>query len=443
MTAPNRVIGLFLGVDRYVAGSVLRDLRFCSNDVMIMRETFESILKVEVFAYRAGRVLYSEVRDDIGRIADLGLGSADTVFLHFAGYGYTRGANDFLVFSESNPGDDSGCMAVRDLLTYLRQSGAGTILLILDCRHKVPRSLGIVPFQVSVPTLDNAYDALIFLGSSFAQYSQGADELGGHGMGVFARAVCNVITDTYGMTFSDFEEEVQREMEMICKTYSLLPQTPQLLGSRSLRLRSIFNVRRSSLALERKRVIIVSGPPDVGKSSLGSLLRAQYGLAHIEMSSFVRRRYDAYVRSAGANISLHDFVENVLWREEGVDVAARAALEELQQTTGDAVITGPRRPEEVAALTEAGMEYLLIYLDADTTVRWSRRVLSGEVDVAAKRQMFLDRDRRESGWGLTDLSLLEGTEIVTNDGSLNSTLTAVADLRRRWICSDERSTRNK
>lgn len=428
---PGRIVGLFFGVNDYSQEFGFSPLRFCANDATVTRTLFEEKSAIETLVCELVAVTADDVRSALELLIEQNLSVEDTVIFQFAGHGFSRSGKDFIALTTSQLSDDSSVIEVSELVNSLRRSGAGRLFLLLDCcRAVTSRMPGITPFRMTAPTLDHAYDATVFAGCSIGEFSQEHERLGVSGQGVFTAALCKVLQDYDRIPLYLLERETREESIRICERHNLVRQVPQLIGPLSLAAYDLLKLEQVDFEVARRRVIVISGPTESGKTTLGRLLQSQLGLLHIEMSRFVKQRQKEYMLAGGADMSRQDFVENVLWQGDDADIIARDALDELRATPGEAIITGARRPEEIAALLNADLDCLLIYLHANSRTRWSRLLLDNEDWYGPMRKEFVQRNLREFSWGLARTGLVEGTEIIINENGPESALAAIAGLRR-------------
>jgi cytidylate kinase len=415
-------------VNKYRPDSGLADLRYCANDAVAVHQLFESASNMETRILQTDYVDLQELLDGLSPVAKEKLSKDDTIIFQFSGHGYTRNGRDYLAFSTTLPSDNSSALALTDLMASLRQTGAGKFFLILDCCHAIKRNACVTSFRISASTLDSSYDAMIFMGCSLGEISQDHEDLRRNGQGVFTAALCNVVEGYDRIPLYLLEQEVRRETAKICELCDLILQRPQLVGSRSFASYDLLKLERVNLEVARRRIIIVSGPTESGKTTIGQLLQDKLGLAHIEMSRYVRQSHREYIQSTGEIIPLQDYVERVLWANNNFDIVAKRAVNELRETAGDAIITGPRRPEEIAAILDADVDCLLVYLEAKAGMRWSRLVLDSRNAVKGD---FKKRNLREIEWGLADAKHLKETEIVRNEESIKSSVETITNLWRK------------
>jgi cytidylate kinase len=428
---PGRIMGLFFGVNMYQPNSGFSDLRFCANDANALRLLFEAKSSIETLVCEINAVSVGDVRSALELLTEQKLSTLDTVIFQFAGHGFSRTGKDYIAFSDSRMLEPESVIELGELIGVLRSSGAGRLFVILDCcRAIAPRGDDITTFRMTAPTLDHAFDATVFIGCSIGQFSQEHESLGASGHGVFTAALCSILERFDRIPLFLLERRTKEVSAQICQRYGLPVQVPQLIGPLSLAAYDLLKLEHVEFEVARRRVIVISGPAESGKTTLGQLLQNQLGHLHIEMSRYVKNRQKEYMLNGGNDMSRQDFVEGVLWQSGDFDVIARDALSELRATPGDAVITGARRPEEIEAFLNADLDCLLIYLHANSRIRWGRLLLDNEDWHGPRRTEFVQRNLREFGWGLAKTGLIGGTEILINEDTPSDALLAIDELVR-------------
>lgn len=156
-------------------------------------------------------------------------------------------------------------------------------------------------------------------------------------------------------------------------------------------------------------------------------------LQHLEMSDFALAEKSRY-EVAEAPISTLDYVEKVLWGNRDWDVVVRAMSSSM--LGAGAVVTGPRRTEEVETLVGLRFDADLVYLDVPLDIRVDRALRD-----AAKRappERLVARTEREATWGLLDRPLRFPFRVVSNAGSIEH---AVAKIAVPYEATDELNPR--
>jgi dephospho-CoA kinase len=163
------------------------------------------------------------------------------------------------------------------------------------------------------------------------------------------------------------------------------------------------------------KVVAFTGMPGAGKSEAVRVAR--------ELGAQVLRMGDAVweeVRDRGLPLeaSVVGRVASEMRESHGADVWARRTLEAVDRTAELVVIDGLRTHMELGAFREVlGGDFVLVLVDCPEEVRFRRVTARARDDDTLSREAFLERDRRELGWGLGEV--LEAADVVIdNSGSV-------------------------
>ena len=412
------LIGLF-GVNEYLRDRGLRSLRFCSNDAALLLGTLTTALSsLEIVASEFGRVSGPDFDAAISLIQEMQLNSGDQVILFFAGHGFTSRGADYIAFSDSNIDDPTSWRSVTELQERLRESGAGKVLMILDCcREIIERGRRDIEEFRGVATQDAKLDVVLFIGCRISEVSQEHPEVGSNGNGIFTSALCSCLAEDSTLSLQRLERSVQERAALLTTEKSLRSQHPQVVGPFAFASMDIFGREADVASTNLKRpprMIIITGATQAGKTTVGRRLQELLGFRHIEMSGYVVRRYRHYVE-AGHQDSVQDFVENSLWKDDSEDVIARDVLADLEGIIDDVIITGGRTPAEMELLRSTQWDVVQTYQHANAGMRW-RRAVEATDDYANQRyEAFVHRNLREFGWGLARTGTMKGSRIVLNE----------------------------
>jgi hypothetical protein len=219
-----------------------------------------------------------------------------------------------------------------------------------------------------------------------------------------------------------------RLVERICSENGLGSQRPvQCAGSAEKALLDMFGsepVRRSTG--KSRECLLIVGPSNSGKTTLGQRLAKRFGMSHLEMSTFALKRYDKHRRLQGFSGTLPDFMEEVVWSSGRRDTIARdliAAGVDFERV----VICGPRRVEEIEYLRRQDWNCRTIYLYAGDHTRFDRYLRSGEAERFGQGyREFVAKNLREYGWGLARAADIKNVELVVNEGSFDELVERVS-----------------
>jgi adenylate kinase family enzyme len=363
------------------------------------------------------------VRSVLESIRDLRLSPRDAVFFYFAGHGFSRFGRDYLACSDTSHADLTSGVCTEEVLSAFVSSGAGTAVLIVDAgRNQAGKDVG--PFGEATSKLARQQGTVVFFGCSPAQTCQ---ELLEFGHGVFTYSILKAIHGQQPCTPTDIDRLVVGLVGTICEEKHLRVQRPYTCiappqkASLDIFTGEFVRPRRSK---DRECLLIV-GPSNSGKTTLRQQIASRFGMVHLEMSSFAFKRYHTHRKRERFAGSIHDFMEEVVWRGGRKDtiaadlVSADAGLERV-------VICGPRTVEEVDLLRRQDWNCRTIFLYADDHTRFDRYCASGERDrCCLGYDEFVSKDLREYGWGLAKTANMDNVEIVINEGALSEMIERV------------------
>jgi len=182
----------------------------------------------------------------------------------------------------------------------------------------------------------------------------------------------------------------------------------------------IINNKIITVNLSQKRnCILIVGPTNAGKTTLGQYIANHSGYVHAEMSTYVFKRYAK--KTSYYDGSLQDFLEDEVWSNNDNDIIAQDLL--MDNPGGqDLVICGPRKPEEIETLLSQDWNIKPIFLFSDTDTRYTRYQTDKNnfrfrYDLNYKE--FIRKDMRELDWGLAKIATMQQLEIVTNESKID------------------------
>ncbi len=166
-------------------------------------------------------------------------------------------------------------------------------------------------------------------------------------------------------------------------------------------------------------LLIITGLPCAGKTTLGTHLSEQCGCYHIEASDFMKR---AFYERHGLNstLSVESFAEEALGKTP--DIVVRPVLEEIERSRAELVIvTGFRSPKEIDIFKRdyrGPAEVACWYIEASQNIRYRRNVERGRHDVAETIGTFRKRDAVQRGMGLETIRHLLRDSTVRNEDTI-------------------------
>lgn len=167
------------------------------------------------------------------------------------------------------------------------------------------------------------------------------------------------------------------------------------------------------------RILLIAGMPGAGKEELLNVARSM-GIPFLRMGDLVRE----FHAEMGGDLSIGQFANSQ--REAlGKNIWARRAIDRM---SGDLyLVDGCRSMDEVEAYRGLSDDVVIIGIHAPRATRYERLVRRGRDDAPRDMEEFDARDRREMGWGLSDVIALSDIMIV-NDSDLESFHAAARDV---------------
>lgn len=182
--------------------------------------------------------------------------------------------------------------------------------------------------------------------------------------------------------------------------------------------------RRSELAVQNnleveESLFIICGPSCAGKTTLAEYLAERYGYYHIEASDFMHLSH--YQRhGVDSSVNVGDFAKQAL--HDQPEIVAEQILRNIQiNKAGSVVITGFRSPLEVDWFQRyymGGYPIVVVYVAADTALRFERSGIRQRDDEASNRATFDRRDAQQALMGLEELERRFMPNRIENNDSL-------------------------
>jgi adenylate kinase family enzyme len=409
-----------IGIDEYFE---FRSLSYCAADAEAIWHQFGERLntdnRVLLHSRRNGKDApdAATLRGVLNSIRQLQLGPGDAVVFYFAGHGFSKAGRDYLACTDTSCSDLESAVCTEEVVSSLVSSAAGSSVLIIDARrNEADREIG--PFGEATLELARRQGAVVFFGCSPGETCQELPDLG---HGIFTYSMLEAARGKRACTPTEIDGFVVGLVERICFENQLSAQRPYTcvapLQKASVDIFTGLFVPPQSQR-ERECVLVV-GPSNSGKTTLGQQIASKFGMLHIEMSTFAFQRYRMYRKLARFTGSLQDFMEEVVWSggwKEAIAVDLVAADPGMDRV----VICGPRTVEEVDFLRRQDWNCKTIFLHADDHTRFERYCASGERDrYGLGYREFVSKDLREYGWGLAKTANMRNVEIVVNEGSVS------------------------
>jgi len=174
-------------------------------------------------------------------------------------------------------------------------------------------------------------------------------------------------------------------------------------------------------------LLIVTGLPCAGKTTLGAFLSEQCGYYHIEASDFMKR---AFYERHGMNsvLLIESFAEEAL--KKTPDIVVKPLLEEIERSKAEQlVITGFRSPAEIEIFRDCyrgSAELACWYIAAKQSIRFNRSVRRARHDGAETIDAFRKRDTLQCGMGLESIRRMLRDSTVRNEHTIEHYLQSCA-----------------
>jgi gluconate kinase len=417
-----------VGINHYKA---FPDLQFCDRDAEALYDCISkrhaNVTGAVLSSSRSFSVAQADLRSLLTQMESLGLGADDLVFFAFAGHGASSGGRDYLISSDTSRDAIENSVSTDEVIAALNSSGAGTTVLIIDaCRSYVDRSLAT--FGERSAELARRKGVITFFGCSPGEICQEAQDLDG-GHGVFTYALVEALAGTHAATPHYIDDAVGKHVEVLCKQHKFSTQTPYTtiapLQKASVDLFSGQYINHATA--DRRQCILIVGPSNAGKSTIGQRLATQLGFTHVEMSSFAWQRYQSRQDYEG---SIQDFMEDVVWANGEFHVIADDLIKESRDLQ-KLVVCGARRTEEIEALRSQDFDVAAFFIYANSKVRFTRHEeAAGKNRYALSYRDFVKKDMQEYGWGLAKTSSMRDVALEINEGTLEQSLNRIMKLIR-------------
>ena len=172
-------------------------------------------------------------------------------------------------------------------------------------------------------------------------------------------------------------------------------------------------------------LLIATGLPCAGKTTLGVYLSETCGYYHIEASDFMKRAF--YERHGmNSSLSVEAFAEQVLRKTP--DIVVSPVLAEIERSRADLVIvTGFRSPLEIEIFERdyrGSAEIKCWYIEANQSFRYQRSVDRARHDAAESFETFRRRDTVQLGMGLKIIRQQLHDSTVRNEATIPLYLTS-------------------
>lgn len=428
-----------VGVDQYEAQP---SLRYCVSDCELFADTLAEFPNVQRRAVLrapldlSDKCTYAQLDKALDEIRGAELGATDTALLYFAGHGAAVGGSDYLLCGDSDLATINttreNCMPVRRVVEALRQSSAGLAVLVMDaCRRDASRDGTQERFGRDVRERAKKQGVALVLGCESGEVCHESDDIR---HGVFTYSLAEHLREHREFVPNLDEDRITERVLTLCAELKLPTQNPEVVVSRlNVSNIDLISGARKSLQDKPKRLVLIAGPANTGKSTVGPEIARALGFTQVEMSSYAYARWNE-ARDAGEYTdNIQKYMEEVIWRQNPADIIAQDLLAS-NDGVNQLVVCGPRRTEEIETFQNAGFDVQTFYLYTSSGARFRRYLDLQSRGFAASLEEFIRRDLLEYSWGLTNIGRMRdcGFQHNRNDEWVKAAANIVASVRTRW-----------
>ena len=280
--------------------------------------------------------------------------------------------------------------------------------------------------------------SIVFFSCSPGEYSCELGSLSG-GHGVFSHAMISALGQGLGNPI-ELDDFISREVREICAENNLAEQRPYTTVAPVQK--AVLDIFDGSvrIGLRPSNMILIVGPSNAGKTTLGRYIAGTYGYTHVEMSSFAWSRFGSEPTYNG---SLQDYLEDVEWSPGKEDVLAQDMLE-ASRGLQNVVVCGPRRSEEVETIVSSGWNVIPIYLYANSLIRFERlKAADASSRYGINYRDFVRKDLKEYSWGLAKIAQMARFEILLGADSVEAVQAGLVSQVRRFGLTLSPATGNR
>ena len=309
-----------MGVDEY---DVLRRLSYCVKDAKafldITANRYRSVSGTSIDESLLSSASGTEhlpttqnLQNVLEHISNQDRGPNDVSLFYFSGHGFISGDKDYLATWNTRLEEPSDGICTDDVIAAMRSSGVGTAILIVDaCGENLTK--GMSHFGERTGEIARRQGCIVFLSCSPGEFSYESSALDG-GHGVFTYAFCKALQSGVEGTPVSLDRYLLDQVTQICADQKLPKQTPYTVVApvQQAIIDIVTGAEPEKLPqTHSKNMIVIIGPTNAGKTTLGQRLSSILGYTHVEMSSFA---WDRYNRENNYNKSIQEFMDDVVWK---------------------------------------------------------------------------------------------------------------------------------
>jgi|GEM_PF-5467149 len=409
-----------IGIDNY---QHLRKLNYCANDAMAVAEAFaqkiSNITSSTIAGYSTNTTTI-EIAQVLKEIQNKRLDDEDLLIFYFSGHGCSVGGVDYLACSDTNPKEISDtAINTSCIIDAIAETKVGTSILIFDsCREEVGKSIDVSQFGRYTSELARRRGTIVFFSCSPEELSYENPKLE-HGL--FTYSLIAAINQEKVHTTINLDQSIVRRVSELCKTNNYPSQRPYTVVAPLQK--AALDIFTGKVIIEndheRRTCIILAGPSNSGKTSLGQYIASRYGFLHVEMSSFAYKRFQN--KPDDFNGNMQEFMEEIVWQENDKAIIAEDLINS-NLTNQNMVICGPRATEEIETLFAQRWNIIPVYLYANASIRYKRH-FGGDKEQTRfnlSYKEFIVKDMKEYDWGLAKMATIDSFKFNFNEYELKA-----------------------
>lgn len=414
---------LSIGINEY---DNFQTLGLCAKDSETLAKSFSNRypeLEVEILNDQCCIPSSIRIKEQLQKLEDLTYSENDTVVLFYAGHGFAIDGKDYLTAKETAVEDLSTAISTDDIVDSLKRSGAGNIVVIIDaCRAQINRAVN--RFGERTAELSRRKGVVTYFSCSPGETAKELAVLQG---GIFTHTFTTLL-DNNDIPFTPFifNSELIVGVKKICADHKLGKQTPYTaVAPLEKATFDVFSGRRYDNGGQKKEIILVLGPSNAGKTTIGQYLAREHGYVHAEMSSYAWQRYN---NSDGFKGSILDFMESEVWSNGHEDAIAQDLISS-DIGASKIVVCGARRMEEVETIFSQDWDVRPLFVFANASDRYDRiKYSSGRYGPSYKE--FIRKDLKEFSWGIANMIQIKNIELIVNESGVDDCLDSVGSFSR-------------
>lgn len=361
------------------------------------------------------------IKQQLTNIESLDYKENDIVIFFFAGHGFSIDGKDYITAKDTDLDDSNTAISTDYIIDCVKKSGAGNAILVVDaCRSDIDR--GISNFGERTAEISRRRGVVTYFSCSPGETAKELAVLDG---GIFTRTFTKLLNNNkVPFTPFIFNRQLIGGLSEICKQHKLGKQTPYTaVAPLEKAIYDAFTGQRYDVDAKKKELILVLGPSNAGKTTIGQFLANEHSYIHAEMSSYAWKRFN---ESEGYRGSILDFMEHEVWANGNEDAIAQDLINS-NIGEGKIVVCGARRIEEIETIMAQGWDVKPIFIFANAAVRYSR-IQHSSGRYGPNYEEFIRKDLKELSWGIANMAQLKNVELIINENELEKCFGTVASI---------------